>query len=451
MKKFYAFALSALVAMSASAQALTEVKAAIDKPVRQFTAVQKADADLLTPAKAPAKVACQVADVVGDYEVTYVNGLQGGENYMGEMTVTQGTVTNTVVFNFPFINNGSTLTWNLTGTLEPTTGKITFSNTQSSGYNGFSVVFRHWTWATETTGSWSVVDNIVATYNGTAIVFDDDDEMGIQASTGGWGCLFYGVTMDKIIDDPNADPNEGWTSLGNAKFVDPYVITAFTFNDGSDQWDKEYEVELQQNDADKNVYRLVNPYKGNFPMISYNQSTTKNGYIQFNVSDPSHVWFNSVEAGFANSQLGITKLYCYNTLGMYVAYTGKTAEEIVEILGDQIIYTTLKDGVINLGSREQTTDGVTKTVYDANFGTQTDTTGGFSWQSKDTAGNTVPADMTGRITLPAGAGIGSIAADADENAPVEYFNAMGQKVLNPTAGQLVIRRQGNKVEKILVK
>lgn len=38
---------------------------------------------------------------------------------------------------------------------------------------------------------------------------------------------------------------------------------------------------------------------------------------------------------------------------------------------------------------------------------------------------------------------------ADENAPVEYYNLQGQRVAEPTQG-LVIRRQGNKVEKVVL-
>ncbi len=38
---------------------------------------------------------------------------------------------------------------------------------------------------------------------------------------------------------------------------------------------------------------------------------------------------------------------------------------------------------------------------------------------------------------------------ADENAPVEYFNLQGMKVENPSAG-LYIRRQGSKVEKVVL-
>lgn len=46
--------------------------------------------------------------------------------------------------------------------------------------------------------------------------------------------------------------------------------------------------------------------------------------------------------------------------------------------------------------------------------------------------------------------ITDIEAEFDENAPVEYFNLQGIRVDNPSNG-LYIRRQGNKVEKILVK
>ena len=40
---------------------------------------------------------------------------------------------------------------------------------------------------------------------------------------------------------------------------------------------------------------------------------------------------------------------------------------------------------------------------------------------------------------------------SDNNAAVEYFNLQGVRVANPEAGQLVIKRQGNEVTKMLVK
>lgn len=46
--------------------------------------------------------------------------------------------------------------------------------------------------------------------------------------------------------------------------------------------------------------------------------------------------------------------------------------------------------------------------------------------------------------------VSDIEAD-NNNAPVEYFNLQGVRLSNPAEGQLVIRRQGNEVSKVLVK
>ena len=46
-------------------------------------------------------------------------------------------------------------------------------------------------------------------------------------------------------------------------------------------------------------------------------------------------------------------------------------------------------------------------------------------------------------------GVSDIAVD--ENAPVEYFNLQGVRIDNPAAGQIVIKRQGAKVTKTIVR
>lgn len=57
---------------------------------------------------------------------------------------------------------------------------------------------------------------------------------------------------------------------------------------------------------------------------------------------------------------------------------------------------------------------------------------------------TIPTDL--------GAGVEGIEIEngIDENAPVEYYNLQGIKVENPAAG-LYIKRQGNKVEKVIIR
>ncbi len=53
-----------------------------------------------------------------------------------------------------------------------------------------------------------------------------------------------------------------------------------------------------------------------------------------------------------------------------------------------------------------------------------------------------------KLYIEDGTAISDIAA---EDAPVEYFNLQGVRINQPEAGQIVIRRQGNKVSKIFVK
>lgn len=56
-----------------------------------------------------------------------------------------------------------------------------------------------------------------------------------------------------------------------------------------------------------------------------------------------------------------------------------------------------------------------------------------------------------KITSQLPTGITDIEGSDDINAPVYYFNLQGHQVLNPEPGQIVIRRQGSKATKILVR
>jgi hypothetical protein len=58
------------------------------------------------------------------------------------------------------------------------------------------------------------------------------------------------------------------------------------------------------------------------------------------------------------------------------------------------------------------------------------------------------------LTISEAAGVNSVNADeavSNLNAPVEYFNLQGQRVANPEAGQLLIKRQGSKATKVVIR
>lgn len=233
----------------------------------------------------------------------------------------------------------------------------------------------------------------VGTINGSLITFPPMDIWAIgdfNNEDPGWYFLSYNNRMSiQEPEDPNKDPNEGWTSLGEATFQDGWLLPGL----GIDQTNREnwYKVELQQNDENKAVYRLVNPYKGNFPLANINECT-KNGYIQFDVTDPDHVVFANVEAGFTFTVAGITEFYANNYLSYFVN-GGYSVETVIEELGDQIPYTTFKDGVLSLGF---TTSAEGDVQYDAGFGTQNSKNGHSRW----TDDNDQPLNMSAAVYFP---------------------------------------------------
>lgn len=59
-------------------------------------------------------------------------------------------------------------------------------------------------------------------------------------------------------------------------------------------------------------------------------------------------------------------------------------------------------------------------------------------------------NMVLNYTAPATSGVKDIVVE-NENAPVEYYNLQGVKIAEPAQGTIVIRRQGSKATKVLVK
>lgn len=281
-------------------------------------------------------------------------------------------------------------------------------------------------------------------------VFPADHGFGFMAysdeeytTAAGWVSLFDVVSLTKEVEEEDTTT---WTKVGDATVQDGWLMPAF----GIEPDEITYQVPLEQNDVNKNLFRLVNPYGEAWPLASegFNEGTG-NGYIKFDLSDPDHVAFIAVETGFANAELGLSKFYCIDVLSALVDYSGKTAAEVVEIMGDGIQYATFRDGVVFLPS--VIVDGAYQSA--ACFGIQGDKYAGYTWQD---AATEEPVNMEAKITFPTDfnfvpdqSAIDNIVAD-DANAPVEYFNLQGVKVQNPENG-LYIKRQGKTVEKVFIR
>lgn len=249
------------------------------------------------------------------------------------------------------------------------------------------------------------------------------------------GYIIWGASMTDGGGSTPTPGDEGWVNVGKARLMDGWVIPAW----GLDQRDYIYEVPLQQKQDNGAILRLVDPYHLG-PLASQNTSSTK-GYIMFDVTDPDHVVFLKANAGFANSSAGVSTFYCWNNAGSLMEQEGIDLATLISLVGNKIPYTTLKNGVVSLGSIT-TSEGVS---YDANFGIQGKTDGGYCWTMQDGT----YADMTAAIYLPEITGINEIINR--ENVSVEYFNLQGIRIANPEKGQIVIMHSGNTTSKTVVR
>lgn len=251
--------------------------------------------------------------------------------------------------------------------------------------------------------------------------------------------ILEGAKSEDAIEKENT-----WINAGTATLMDGWVLPGA----GIDQTlpENQYDVPLEVNMANDNLFRLVNPYQYG-PAAELNTSE-ETGYIVFDVSDPDHVMFKKANAGFATN--GIPAIYCYNNSGYYYNYVLSlfgmelSPTEAAQYAGEP--YTTYKDGIITLSHVEEQKNGKTQIHYDASFGipgTSTELGDGHWTNSNGTARN-MDASITLHIDLN-----GVTEIDTDETAEPVYYNLNGLRVTNPEKGQLLIVRKGSKTEKVL--
>lgn len=444
MKKLYTLSLAVAVALSTSAaQRQTVATTQLTLPgqtmnFRTIAAGAKLEAAGVSKIKKAPTPGATVADYTGTYDWAYENLLNGaGPNPELIITVTNTETGAATISGLP-------QDYVLSATFDLEAGTLTIPNKQDLGpdHNGDANYF----YLKGVTSTGNIVEGAsdvaatVGTIDGNKITFPTLDIWAIgdyNDETLGYWMMTYRNSFE--LQDPNVDPNEGWTSQGNATLTDGWLIPCFTTDD---QRTMTYEVELQKKDDAEGVYRLVDPYHGNFPYAMYNTST-KVGYIQFNVSDPDHVTFEAVPAGFANGQIGVTEFYCLNTLSLLAGAYEMNPADVADILGDQIPYTTYKDGIVTLTSTE--VDGTWNN--DACFGIQNDPFGGYGWTSDDNKS----CNMFAKIVFPGVTDAISNVTVSDSDAPVRYYNLQGVELAMPAAGSVVIRVQGDKAVKTIVK
>jgi hypothetical protein len=223
-------------------------------------------------------------------------------------------------------------------------------------------------------------------------------------------------TMSLYIQ--HADDADQWKNIGEGTFTEDLIGIMYTDNSqvqNPTPWGvTTYKVNVQENKTTKGLYRIVNPYRGAWPHASKNKHESSHDYyLTIDATNPNQVYIPYSFVGFdAGEDLGCDYLISANDF---------------DSKPNAALWGKLKDGVITLPA---------ESVYDF---TIVDSTPASTCDGKF------------KLVLPTGSGIEGVMGDGDADAPVEYFNLQGQRILNPAAGQLVIRRQGGDVTKMIVR
>lgn len=440
MKKLYSVLAASAVVFAASATEATPLRGEIRTPVpRQHVSSLNFDSGSLQ--KLPEKerkvtglrkvdgirsIEGQWSVIFGDYyfEDSSLDGI--GETYTASVNDTKVT-----------FKSNSGFFFNLYAELDEESNKLTFTDMYIGKLEDYYIYQQPFIYNEETYGfdyqdiygTLCVSDNV--------IVFSKNAGIYWGAYSSQIGSLEYLVGAIDIYDLLTFyQPIEGnWNDIGNATFMDGWLLPAYL----KDQNANKYQVPLQQNVDNENLYRLVNPYKYG-PLADMNGCET-DGYIVFDVTDPDHVVFKLSDAGFSNPALNVSMFFPYNTLGVLsLVNPTYTPEELVENLGDKVPYTTFKNGVVSLDK------ATANNAPDARFGMQYNPVAGAYWS--DESNNLV--NMTARILFPGVSDVNSLEADNSE-LPVEFFNLQGVRIQNPQPGQIVIRRQGDTITKEIVR
>lgn len=213
---------------------------------------------------------------------------------------------------------------------------------------------------------------------------------------------------------PNED--DKWVDCGTGKYTEA-IIDGYYTGISCDP----YEVTVQKHVSDPGRFRVVNPYADNYPYKSYSFHTcSHNHYLYVNAADPEKVY---VEESVIGLNLG-------DGMGYVLSY----AEYLKENKAEEAEYTPY------YGKLEG--DVVTMPANSLIYGES-----GYKY------GSLAMVNQSGnfKLELPVGAGVSDIIASDNAEGPMQFFNLQGQPVSNPAAGQLVIKRQGGKASKVLVK
>ena len=403
MKKFYTFALAALLGSSVSFAGQRQQATTLNIVNIKAQLVEKAEVkgEKGKRAKAPAKVA-SIGELNGTYDWTFRNLLEdGAPDPELVITIDDEATGAATISGFP-------QDFKVKATVDLEKGTVSIANNQFLGADSYG---DNYFYLKPVNGSSigkgaSTAAATVGTIDGTTITFPTLDVWAIgdpANETEGYWMMTYANKLtyqkEKVL--------YGVGTVSGDMYFSPFGKTPAS-----------YAVDVYLNNEQGTELLVKDPLKGLYAALSFEGVSPD---MVIDATDPDNLLIPEFSLGFGGGDKD----------GLYYGMSVSANQ--------QDIADTPEESRSKLTKDEYTTL-ITIPVK-----------GLFLWPSKTTSlyyANKAAATIT--IVHEQG-GVNDIIADEENNAPVEFFNLQGQRVNNPAAGQLVIRRQGTKVAKVLVK
>ena len=404
MKKFYTFALAALLGSSVSFAGQRQQATTLNVVNIKAQLVEKAEVkgEKSKLAKAPAKVA-SIGELNGTYDWSFQNLLEGeGSDPELVITIDDEATGAATISGFP-------QDFKVKATVDMEKGTVSIANNQDLGadsYGDKNYFYLKPVNGTSIGKGASTAAATVGTIDGTTITFPTLDVWAIGDPAKedlGWWMMTYANKLtyqkEKVL--------YGVGTVSGDMFFSPFGQTPAS-----------YAVDVYLNNEQGTELLVKDPLKGLYAALSFEGVSPD---MVIDATDPDNLLIPAFSLGInGGDEDGI--------------YYGMSVSA-----NQQDIANTPEESRSKLTKDEKTTV-ITIPAK-----------GLFLWPSNTTSlyyANKAAATIT--IVHEQG-GVNDIIADEENNAPVEFFNLQGQRVNNPAAGQLVIRRQGTKVAKVLVK
>lgn len=403
MKKFYTFALAALLGSSVSFAGQRQQATTLNIVNIKAQLVEKAEVkgEKSNRAKAPAKVA-SIGELNGTYDWTFQNLLEdGAPDPELVITIDDEATGAATISGFP-------QDFKVKATVDLEKGTVSIANNQFLGADSYG---DNYFYLKPVNGSSigkgaSTAAATVGTIDGTTITFPTLDVWAIgdpANETEGYWMMTYANKLtyqkEKVL--------YGVGTVSGDMYFSPFGKTPAS-----------YAVDVYLNNEQGTELLVKDPLKGLYAALSFEGVSPD---MVIDATDPDNLLIPAFSLGInGGDQHGI--------------YYGMSVSANQQDIAD-----TPEESRSKLTKDEKTTV-ITIPAK-----------GLFLWPSNTTSlyyANT--SGVTIEIEHEQG-GVNDIIADEENNAPVEFFNLQGQRVNNPAAGQLVIRRQGTKVAKVLVK